>query len=648
MNKNKKIALLFLMIASLIGALLLTNCAADLQGKDKNSELFKIEFLEYGKVNSTKYSDTTVNEIVDVPGDRDYILIKPIISNASKVEITSNSDGLLEYMGNLIWKVNILEKAKNTFSVSVTSESLTKKTYEFKISTKLNIQDFTIKATGSGAGNIKNDVKAVVFDTASTKDVLISMAGDIDLPKTIPVADFEIIFSIGVVGVAGRNNMMSIYDLSGSDRILKDKITYSEWSTASQIFNDKVLRSSKLSKTMIDKYIGYKVDSSIRVDLSSDVSKSKLSDVDVVVNYTASSIYFDETKILQTSYIGNTITNALAKNNLCKIPTTDSTNDAMNEEVFNNSIIYTLVSKDGTMKKFRLYAGYENTSKFTEQEIFQHVAVTPFGVTVICTLDTLNDNYYIIGNKNFRNSQFGESNVDDNTAWALTGPKLILLDGMFRGKYLRGYNIYKPSNPALNNMEFRITKGVGDSASYIFTKGEPPYMGGTRWGINVSSVDFTNVDDEYIILPEIYARGDISGGNFNAVPEFQLFDDGAHGDGAAKDGVYTSAWIDCVEGYIQDTADPSLIVDNKMAPGKHRWKIGAGNFSISQEVWILSGSFDFSAMADNFSVKYGEWETTQKGQNNPNYSNEYTAGKSYRFHLDRVKLLIKVEEKDTI
>jgi len=127
MNKNKKLAMLFLIIASLIGAFLLTNCAADLQGKDKNSELFKIEFLEYGKVNATKYSTTEVNEIVDVPGDRDSILVKPLISNASKVEISSPTDGLLEYQGNLVWKINILDKSKNIFTVSVTSETQTKK-----------------------------------------------------------------------------------------------------------------------------------------------------------------------------------------------------------------------------------------------------------------------------------------------------------------------------------------------------------------------------------------------------------------------------------------------------------------------------------------------------------------------------------------
>lgn len=197
MNKNKKIAMLFLIIASLIGALLLTNCAADLQGTSAKADLYKIEFLDYGKVSSIKKSIDTdgsgkidgaerkeENEIIDVPGDATSFKFKPIASSSSKIEVATDDGASLEYIGNLTWKVNIIQPViKNKFFLTVSSEDNSKKNiYYFKLTLKRQFTKFNVKPNDY----ITKEFKGVIGDD-SAKDSTVNYLNTVDAKPTVRV-----------------------------------------------------------------------------------------------------------------------------------------------------------------------------------------------------------------------------------------------------------------------------------------------------------------------------------------------------------------------------------------------------------------------------------------------------------------------------
>jgi len=197
MNKNKKIAMLFLIIASLIGALLLTNCAADLQGKSSSGELIKLEFIDYGKANSfTKSIDTdgsgaidgteskVENEIIEVPGDVTSFQFRPRANISAKIEVKSDVGAKIDYTGNLIWKVNIIEPAmKNKFSVTITSEDgNSKNIYYFKVTMARKFKSFKVLANNY----LVKDFTGVIGDD-SAKDTTVNYLDTITAKPTIRV-----------------------------------------------------------------------------------------------------------------------------------------------------------------------------------------------------------------------------------------------------------------------------------------------------------------------------------------------------------------------------------------------------------------------------------------------------------------------------
>lgn len=190
MNKNKKIAMLFLIIASLIGALLLTNCAADLQGTSAKADLYKIECLDYGKVNTI----TTASENVlgDVPGYVDSITFKPIANPSAKIEITKGSaQTALEYLGNLTWKLDIKAAVFNKFKIKVTAEDGTVKEYNFRVEMNLTVESFSVLSNGTTAGYLKYEKAGVVSNSAY--DVSVSVVAPtikVDLSSDITNLNF--------------------------------------------------------------------------------------------------------------------------------------------------------------------------------------------------------------------------------------------------------------------------------------------------------------------------------------------------------------------------------------------------------------------------------------------------------------------------
>ncbi|HNZ28129.1 MAG TPA: hypothetical protein PKK13_12975 [Spirochaetota bacterium] len=619
MNKNKKIAMLFLIIASLVGALLLTSCAADLQGKDKNSKLLKIEF-SIGRLGGA-LSTAKVNEINDIPGNLSSFEFRPIASPASKIEVNSSTSGLIDYLGNLNWRVNVKDAELNTFDINVTSESGEVNAYSFKVNTALTINSFSIELSGRW--------KDAVVEETDNRDKMISPAGDIDVPMEISAENWSSF-------LASEKAFLNRYYEAISGGVgyrFKQTNKYNDWVSIARFFNGEFAAYGAIKDNKFAK--GLKISSTIRIDLSNDVSVAKLKNALTKFEYVGDTIYIEGNKPVSESV--SVQESGVSRVNFFRDSEVDSSADAIAVAVYKNSVVYSLKSIDGTVKKYRVYANYENTTNYTEKEIYQHIAVTPFGITFIITVDDPNDdNYYVRGDSNFLKSQFNISASDTgNASWNTSlgdMGKMKLLSGKWRGKYLRGFNIYKPNDAKYNKMCFlAVYKDIGNVNNAV-SKGELPYKDNILWGRYKSSCDFAQSD--YIIFPQLYARGDISGVIFEARQEMELVNVGTDSNGKK---VYYTNSLACVDIPAGDEL-ATTYNDNKFASSESaglsvsRWKYGAGD-TADANAWFLNGAFDFCPLVDNAAVEYGVWESTIAKESGPNFGNVFTTGKHYVFML---------------
>lgn len=620
MNKNKKIAMLFLIIASLIGALLLTNCAADLQGKSKIDTLYKIE-LSIGRLGGA-LSVVKPNEIVDIPGDLDSFEIRPISSPAAKISISSSTPGLVDYKGNLLWKINMKNATSNVFDVTVTSESGSVSVYNFKVASALTIKTYSAYINGKW--------KDGVIEETDKRDKMIAPAGDIDVPMEISTENWNTFLASEKAFLAPK-----YYEAiaGGVGYRFKSTNKYNEWKDVSRFFNGDFAAYGQIKTNAFVKTLP--IISTIRIDLSNDVSKTNLTDVLTKFDYVADEIFIEGNAPVSGALSSQI--SEVSKVNFYRDSTKDSSADAIGVAVYKNSIVYTLKSIDGTVKKYRVYANYENTTSYTEKEIYEHVAVTPFGITFIVTVDNPNDdNYFVRGDSNFLKSQFGITASDIgstswNTSLGISG-KMKLLTGMWRGKYLRGFNIYKPNDVTLNKMSFLAVYKDMANVNNTISQGQLPYKGDVLWGKYKSSCDFGQ--NNYIIFPKIFARGDISGVIFEAREEMELVNIGTDANGKK---VYYTNSLECVDiptgSDLATTYDDSKFASSSSAGlTVSRWKYGAGDTQ-DANAWFLNGAFDFCPIVDNAAVNYGLWESTIAKESGPNFGNVFTTGKHYVFML---------------
>ena len=186
--KKRYILLLVIAIIFIAGLLFAVSCAADLQGKSKKALLYKVECLDYGKVNSI--STSLPNVIDNVPGNVESIRFKPIVDLSSKVEVVPlEAETDIKYLGNLIWEIKIKDAAYNVFKIIVKSEEGKSNEYEFSVRTSLELKSFALLKNGTGKGDLMSDKSGVIGNDISVN--LLNPTVKVDLSSDITNLTFK-------------------------------------------------------------------------------------------------------------------------------------------------------------------------------------------------------------------------------------------------------------------------------------------------------------------------------------------------------------------------------------------------------------------------------------------------------------------------
>jgi len=220
MKRIKYIFLILMIIVSIMGLLFVVSCVADLQGKSKKSILYKVECLDYGKVDSI--STKMQNTLGNVPGNVESIRFKPIVDPSSKVNVIGlEAETDLEYLGNLVWKLKIKDSAYNTFKIIVKGENGISNEYEFKVATVCEMKSFSLLKNGTSAGYLKVDKEGVIGNDVSISTLYPTIKVDLssDITNLTFKTKFDFVGTSVKIGTDGAPDNPTVTLVSESTEI---------------------------------------------------------------------------------------------------------------------------------------------------------------------------------------------------------------------------------------------------------------------------------------------------------------------------------------------------------------------------------------------------------------------------------------------
>ena len=623
MKKNKKIAMLFLIIASLVGALLLIGCPADLQ-KSGNANIYKIAFIDYGKLPSTLYArdDSVTNVITDVPGNKYSLTFQVICSPSTKIEIIDASTDV-EYLGNMMWRATLknnavelnnitadggidssIAKNINRFSIKTTAEDGKVKIYDYAIATSLTLQSFKIKSTGSAKGvDILSDKSAVVVEQGQSNEQTKLISTDYGTARIDLSSDID------------ANKLKSVV------------IEFE--SNASKVTAELMRRTNATTTSVTD--CGVQTSGDSTADFYNNARmRYKLCSVDGTFKYYDAGVILDGNKQVAVDSDGN--------------PVYD-------------------------------YCPY------TDAELNYKLSISPSkdSITILAMVDNTSDNAYITGDRDFRKVYLGDTATysSDGAAAMAPGKKMNIVysidkdkkltdrQASYMGKYIRSYTIRKIDDDAsLSDLIFNIycfSKDTGinglTAKNFNLTMGKVPYIGSNLFSnMPALAIDWKIGLADYIIVPELFLRGWIINLMWDAAPKAKFENAVDHPEYSGQYSIMKTRTFTCYDNGLNNesyddifeapdltalaTGDDAVRNDRfkQRGPGLNNWKIAEGILGTSR--WDVP-AFHFakvsSSASDNVefssSLSSPKWQACQTGSSKPNFDNDFKTGYRYTWYI---------------
>lgn len=313
---------------------------------------------------------------------------------------------------------------------------------------------------------------------------------------------------------------------------------------------------------------------------------------------------------------------------------------------FSNTVIRRLriYATDNTYQDYAVFVGIGNTTTYSDEEITRRVAVLDGdSVTILALVDSINDNAYLSGTKNFRETQLNDTkdyatNEDAIKAGAVEMSKA---NGMYIGKYLRTYQIVKPMDSSKYKIDMLVVKTTTPTGnvSDILVKGVPPYQNSkiSYYGEKAYiSINFLLADVGYIVPPTIYVRGRPMDMLWNAHAKAELFEACDDPEYNGSYSIMKSKTFTAVD--LKDLNDYSDVGEDELASGSWDWMVAEG---VVPDQWLYfafhfgraGNNVDFSYSMHHTSATGRKWAYADAGELKPNWNNTFVAGKKYTWYV---------------